>query len=111
MKLRELLNEAPIAQQIGNAARSTGASVRQATDAVKSAGQAATSGTGDFVSGFKQGFGSPGKMISKAFTPSTKSPFDDVDPYKMRDIIDNLLSGKQLDNNQLSMLKNLRTKL
>lgn len=68
-----------------------------------------------FADGFKKGYGSPlvGKAApqKKAAPSAASSPFSVLDPRDAKDILYNILNGKQLDSRQLSQLQKVYNKL
>jgi hypothetical protein len=65
--------------------------------------------------GFKDVWDKGVEKVKKIFTPSpTSSPsdaFDSVDPIKMKELIKNVLAGKELTPLEAQMLKDLYRKL
>lgn len=103
MKLKEIITEANVAQQAGRAINIGG----------KAAGVAAGVGGGfgsNLIQGIKQGFGS--KSSGKPLAPKPKkSAVDSVDQRQLKNALDKILTGQQLDSTELELLKDLKRKL
>lgn len=105
MKLKEIILEAGIAQGAGKTIRSAGKATGVATGIGGSFGSS-------LVQGIKQGFGGSAKGAApRSLSKAKKSPMDSVDPRRMKEILDKILTGQQLDPQQLQILKDLKRKL
>ncbi len=68
-----------------------------------------------FADGFKKGYGGPlagnAAPEKKAAPSAASSPFSILNPRDAKEILHNILNGKQLDSRQLTQLQKVYNKL
>lgn len=109
MKLRELLNEGPVAQGVGNVARSTGAAVGSAYQ--KAANAVNTPTAQGIKSGLAKSFGVKGGIDPTPATSSSPSVLKGIDTNALKLGLTKIIDKQSLQSDELIQIKKLLDKL
>jgi hypothetical protein len=108
MKLRELINEGPVAQGVGNVARSAGAA---AGAAYQKTANAVNSPTAQGIkSGLAKSFGA-GSGMSSVTSPASSNVLKGIDTNALKLGLTKIIDKQQIQQDELVQIKKLLDKL